>query len=247
MKVIALGAAASFLVVGTVVGIRMLLLARRTRSLPELLLGAGLTSLTAVTLPAMGLSLGAKLGSTSVQAAVFGLGLVPVVGFAMCLYAFTARVFRPGRPWASGAIWMAGAAAGIGVAGTISARVAAWDADKVVGAEWSVLLIGTFLVGMTWTGVESLLYYVRLRRRLALGMIDPVVCERFLLWAIGNLGAVAGTAVVVASLCVGWRVVSHPVPILGIAAAGLTLSASWYLAFLPPAAYLKRIRLRVSA
>lgn len=58
-------------------------------------------------------------------------------------------------------------------------------------------------------------------------MADPVVCDRFRLWALGNLGAVAGTTVVAISLLLGWRVVKHPVPILGIAGAGLALSLCW--------------------
>jgi len=244
MKIIALVAGASFVVVGTLVGVRMLLLARRTRDVPELLLGAGLTSLTFVTIPAIGLSLGARVGSTAFQTTLFGVGLVPVAGFAMCLYAFTARVFRPDAAWARASIWAAGILSGVGIAGTISARVSAWEVDGVVGAHWTAWLVAPFLLAMAWTGIESLLYASRLRRRLALGLADPVVCNRFLLWAIGNLTAVAGTVLIPISLALGWRVVSHPVPMLGIAIAGLALSASWSLAFMPPVGYLRWIRER---
>lgn len=247
MKTLALAACASFLCIGTGVGLRMLRLARRTRGLPELLLGTGLVSLTFVTLPALALSLGAHVGGRVFQTLLFALGLAPVAGFAVCQYTFTALVFRPGRRWATLLCWLSGLVSGIGALGTVSARLAAWDADRVVGARWGILLIAPFLIGMTWTGSESLVYHLRLRRRVPLGLADPVVCDRFRLWAIGNLGAVAGTAVVVASLALGWRVVQHPVPMLGIAFAGLSLSGAWYLAFLAPPRYLAWVRARATA
>ena len=247
MIVIAASAGLSFLIVGAMVGVRLLALARRTRSTPELLLGGGLVSLIFVTLPAVGLSIGARLGSPEFQTTLFTLGLLPAVGFIMCLYAFTAKVFRPGRTWATASIWLSGAVSGIGLAGTIWARVSNWEADRVVGAQWALLIIGTFALGLTWTGIESLDHYRRLRKRLAIGLIDPVVCNRFLLWAIGNFGGAAGIAVVAISLSLGWRLVNHPIPVLGFAISGLALSASWYLAFLPPKAYLDRIRSRSEA
>ena len=247
MKIVALAAGLSFLVVGTLVGLRMLRLARRTRSLPELLLGGGLTSLTVVTLPAVALSLGVRVGSEFFQTALYALALVPVVGFAMCLHAFTARVFRPDHRWASVCTGLAGAACAIGAAGNVLARSAALGVDGVVGPYWAALIVAPFITGMAWTGVESLLCHMRLRRRLVLGLADPVVCDRFRLWAIGNLAAVVGVGVVGVSLFLGWRVVNHPVPMLGLALAGLLLSGSWYLAFLPPRAYLERIRAHASA
>jgi len=244
MEIIALAAAASFVVAGASIGLRLLLLARRTRRAPELLLGAGLASLTFVTLPAIGASLGARLGSAGLQTSLFAIGLVPVVGFVMCLYAFTARVFRSGRGWARALIGLAGAFAAVGVVGTVWTRLTAWEADRVVGVGWTILLMAPFVLGMLWTGIESLRQHRLMRRRVALGLADPVVSNRFLLWALGNLGAVAGTLVMAVSLLLGWRVVEHPVPMLGLSAAGLTLSVSWLLAFLPPGAYLAYLRSR---
>jgi hypothetical protein len=37
---------------------------------------------------------------------------------------------------------------------------------------------------MLWVSVESFRYYAMLRRRLRLGLTDPVLTNRFLLWAI---------------------------------------------------------------
>ncbi len=237
-------AGACFLGVGTLVGFRLLFLGLRGGGLPEILLGAGLCSLTVVTLPALALSLGLKLGSPELQHGLYAAGLVPVVGFAMCLYAFTARVFHPRSAWAWLAVAGAGVAASLGVVGTFVTRVAAWEQDRVVSAHWSLLIMGCFAAGLAWTGVEAALYRSKLRRRVALGMADPVVSNRFLLWAIGSLAAVAGILTTGASLALGIRVVSHPVPILGIALAGMSLSVCWALAFFPPRRYCEQLRQR---
>lgn len=247
MLVVAIAAGLGFLVVGTAVGVRMLRLARRTGSLPERLLGAGLCSLTFVTLPCIFLGLGLRVGPLWLQQGLYVAGLVPVVGFAMCIYGFTACVFRSGSRLARALVVASGGLSALGVAGTAWSRIAVWEADRVVGGPWNPILIGTFALGLLWTGAESLRYHRMLRRRLRLGLVDPVVCNRFGLWALGNLVAVAGVLVILASLEIGWRVVTHPVPILGITGAGLALAGSWYLAFLPPEAYLRRVRVRAPA
>ncbi|MGH0033769.1 MAG: hypothetical protein ACQGVK_01935 [Myxococcota bacterium] len=242
----ALAAGASFVLVGTLVGVRMLLLARRTRDLPEFLLGAGLTSLTLVTLPCVFLGLGLNVGSREVQLFLFAFGLVPVGGLALCFIGFTICVFQPPRLWARAAVITSALTEMAGIAGTVLTRLDAWDADRVVSAGWNILLIVPVVAGMAWTGTEALRYHRQLRKRLALGLADPVVCDRFRLWAIGNLGAVVAITILPLSLLAGWRVVHHPVPILAIAVAGLCLSTTWLFAFVPPAWYLRRVRSRAA-
>jgi hypothetical protein len=238
-------AGASFLLVGTIVGVRMLLLARRTRQAPETLLGAGLCALTFVTIPCVSLGFGLRLGPVWLEKLLFVVGLVPVIGFAAVLHAFTARVFRPGSRMAWGLVIAATLVAAIGTGGTVLSRFAAWEVDRVVSVHWTVMLVGSVVFGLAWSGFESLNYHRKMRLRLGLGLVDPVVCDRFFLWGFGGVAAVFGVAIVIGSLLVGWRVVNHPLPILGIAFAGFSLSISWWLAFLPPEAYLRHLRARV--
>jgi len=235
----------SFLLVGTVVGVRMLLLARRTREAPEALLGAGLCAVTFVTIPCIALGFGLRLGPVWLEKLLFAAGLVPMIGFATVLHAFTARVFRPRSRVAWGLVIAATLVAGVGTGGTVLSRFAAWDVDSVVSVHWTLMLVGSFVFGLGWSGVESLRYHRKMRLRLGLGLVDPVVCDRFFLWGFGGVAAVFGVAVVIVSLLLGWRVVTHPLPILGIAFAGFSLSITWWLAFLPPEAYLRRLRARL--
>lgn len=232
----------SFVVVGAIVGVRMLLLARRTGGQPERILGTSLCALVFVTIPCITVGFGLHLGPVWLEKLLFVLGLLPMIGFAAAIPAFTAQVFRPYSSWAWSLVLLAALLAATGVAGTILTRLPVWELDRVVSPVWSIMLVGTFVLGLAWSGLESLHYHVKLRRRLALGLVEPVVCNRFFLWGFGGLGAVFGIVVVIVSLLLGWRVVTHPIPILGIAFSGFSLSITWWLAFLPPAAYLARLR-----
>jgi hypothetical protein len=78
-----------------------------------------------------------------------------------------------------------------------------------------------------------------LRRRLALGLTDAIVTNRFLLW--GLTGASAGVALVILTLLrlADINYMSAPVALFTAAVCGLLASVFLYLAFLPPAAYLR--------
>jgi hypothetical protein len=96
---------------------------------------------------------------------------------------------------------------------------------------------------LAWAFGESLRYHVLMRRRVAVGIADPVVANRFLLWAFWTGGMLAAIGVAIA--------VRFLIPDFGIAAtaeqralvvsavagtASLSALALW-LAFFPPRAY----------
>ena len=95
-----------------------------------------------------------------------------------------------------------------------------------------------------WSGAESFARYARLRRQLALGLADPVVADRILLWAIAGFATVVLCAAIAACMLAGLAPLAHPLPLAAIAATALCSSLCWTLAFLPPAAYLARVRAR---
>ncbi len=228
----------AFAAMGSTVGIRLLRLSSRTRGLPEFLLGAGLCSLLFLTLPAIALGLGLRVGDTQLAATLYTFGLIPVVGFSVALFGFTTTIFRPDSPIAWGVSAFGSITTALGVAGTSTARLLAWEADRVVGFGWTALVLLAFVIALTWTGTEAFVHHRKLKRQRKLGLADPVVVNRVFLWSFGSLGAVAGILVVGLSLAFGLRFVSHPLPQFGIAFSGLSLSVCWWLAFLPPARYL---------
>lgn len=130
------------------------------------------------------------------------------------------------------------------------ARAAGADSFAIMEAvtPWVLPFLLLLVAVFGWAGVESARYHGLLRRRLAIGLAEPEVASRFLLWAVSMLAA-AGLILIVSVLRMsGARIAEHPLPMLLTAVAGLTVSASWYLAFLPSRAWVaRRTRRRAEA
>ena len=96
-----------------------------------------------------------------------------------------------------------------------------------------------------WTMVESYRYYALMRRRQALGLADPMVTNRFLLWGSASLG----TALATWTSSIGFFLPQRPdviaawEPLLQTATAtfGVATVALFYLTFFPPSWYRQRI------
>lgn len=106
---------------------------------------------------------------------------------------FTRRVFRPREPWAA---WLVYATAFLMVAslGT-SLLYGDWEGFSLASPWfWSEWLGYTLPFG--WAGIETLHQYAQARRRLALGLCTPVVCNRFLLWGLFGVAQVTTCLVI---------------------------------------------------
>jgi hypothetical protein len=235
--------------------LRLLGLAGRTRQIPESC--AGLYFLGA----AIGLPMrlyGASLLASDPDLAgtLNTIGHVFFAAGTISMTIFTWRVFHPGSRAA-----MLFTVATIGMISVTTTHTLsgghASDEDSV-----SMLMTNAArLIPTYWACLESLRYWLRMRRREALGLADPVVTNRFLLWAIwtGTLSALpsitlslrvlavmlvdasldlAVTEAIVARIVVGLRGVF--LLLAPIAALSLSLS------FFPPAFYVDRIRSNAS-
>jgi hypothetical protein len=109
---------------------------------------------------------------------------------------------------------------------------------------WGIAIVATLALVFAWTAAESLAYHAMLRRRIALGIADPVVANRVLLWAIAAVATVVLCGVIAASMLAGMAPMQHALPLCAIGAAALVASTCWTLAFLPPASYLAALRER---
>ena len=220
----------------TTVGIRLIVLARRHRGLPELLLGLSL--LLGGTFGAV-LEVGGMSPDAPIEPHVAGLllamgkGLV-VAGFA-CQVLFVRIVFRPREGWATAL-----------VAGLIFVQLATFAAFGAAGTfsngqmPSSIFLVEltSRAAGSVWLIAESLRYYAFMRRRLALGIADPLVTDRFRLWAIAGTSALVmlGTSappVVIEDQSAPWLLMMLPL----FAASGIAASGTYLLAFFPPGWY----------
>jgi hypothetical protein len=91
--------------------------------------------------------------------------------------------------------------------------------------------------------LESLRYYALMRRRRALGLADPVVTNRFLVWGAGE----AASTLVVLALFVATMTqpgISAADPFVSwcVTLAGLLNAFVWWLTFTPPKTYLRWVR-----
>lgn len=243
MRFVTLACLATFTLVGVVVGLRLLGLARQTRQLPETLMGVGLLLVATVGAPLSGAGRAPALVGTPLGDALFSWGLAFVQVGIGCFYAFTWHVFRKQSHWAMAFVLVACGALGATWQGLVGAsHGATMDEIYAHTRPWAMGVVSLVALAFTWTAVESLRYSRKLARRLALGLVEPEIANRVWLWGVG--------ASAIATLCSLMLIPMYRgVPplqdttILVLMALGASIStACWFFAFFPPKAYLERVR-----
>lgn len=232
----------SFAAVGLVVGIRLLGLARRTRGLPEILvavallcggLGVGLLRVTALYAP---------LSEDLVSAAALGVHLCRAVSTG-AIVVMVWRVFAPGRVWSS---TLSGILL-LGFALVVVGEVREMRPPATTNHPLYWLWTGLMAVSYCWTSWESLRYHAMLKRRMRLGLADPVVANRMLLWGVASGCIAIQTPVILASIVLGGEDHIASWALVVVSVFSCLAAATVWLAFFPPASYLKRIAARAAA
>ena len=216
------------LAAGVVAG-KTLLLWRRTRGTPELLLGLYITCATLLGYPlAIAMTLVPASEGWPVHVAA---QVVLSLGFTFLLL-FTRRVFRPDAAWAAGLVGLA--LLGI-VAATLTYVIEVTGANPRPPGELVEMVAANCFpaaVAYFWTTFESLGYHRRMKLRMRLGLAEPVVVDRFLLWGIMTLAAGFALVVNIGALFAG-SFMSAPV-VLVSSAMGMVHAVCLFLAFHPP-------------
>ncbi|MEB2346003.1 MAG: hypothetical protein OZ948_14840 [Deltaproteobacteria bacterium] len=222
---------------------RLLWVVRRTRRAPELLLGAGVLLVTTVSLP---LSLASGFGGAAdrVHVGLWGVSeLITQVGI-LCLYGFAQQTFRPAVGWARGIVGAAALVMPIALAGALRGLAAAPPGTLSVAATGAWLLVchlgyaGAFV----WTAIEAFAHFGRARRRLALGLADPVVTNRFALIAIYGVACTGISLANAAAVVLERNIATSLVVVLPAGLLAPVASGAMLLAILPPAWYQARLR-----
>jgi hypothetical protein len=95
--------------------------------------------------------------------------------------AFTRQVFRREDPWAA---WLVVGTAALLVAGVAGSALGGdWEGFSISNGWFWLEWVG-FTLPFGWAGSEAFAQYRQARRRLDLGLCDPLVCNRYLLWAL---------------------------------------------------------------
>ncbi len=225
-------------VAGTV-GARLLLLSRRTGALPERLLGTAYLSASALGYPIL-IAAGALAPSSPELARwVHHVGSFGVqFGIAYLLF-FNAIVFRPGVFWAT-------AAAGVGscvLAISFVGSALVWGQPESI-ERLRAFGVGTICVlglGYAWIAIEGFQFHAMIQRRSAIGLADPVLTNRFLLWAVMGILASFTNFLNLGYLLAGRNIMANPATVLATSLNGVVNSVRIILIFMPPSWYLQRI------
>jgi hypothetical protein len=240
-----LGAAGlvAFLVSSVCIGVRCLCLARRTRGVPELAIGVGFVIGAVIGYVPETIVLSTDLLPREVEARVLAVTQVAIRCAAVAVLVFTIAVFRPAQAWA----WIAGALLRAALAASWIAfpytRVYARTGAEVV---WYDVFAVARTLPLVWGACEAAGYFGKLRRRLRVGLADPLVADRFLLWSIGlsamsllMASTILAPAVGVDPAAPGW--------VLLESLAGLVGAVSLWVAFFPSLAYRAAAERRAAA
>lgn len=213
------------------VAVYLLHLAGRTGQLPERLLGWNFactgSSYVLYAVPGA-LSLEAETPWYLAGRIVYAIGCMLVATFAR-------RVFRPRGRWPGAVVWccVLACASGIAVSCLVGDPAGFSLADPGFWLEWCAET-----VPYVWLTVEAVLARTRAMRRLRVGLSDPHLCNRFLLW--GLFGALQlSAAVLMLLLYAAYAFVGSFTGHMDVILGGFEIMsiAMVWLAISPPASY----------
>lgn len=228
----------AYCIAALVVGLRLIWLAARTHELPELLIGVSVLFLASLGYPlsaaarqAPGLAVSSRAALGATAGVLAAVGLVANTIFIWV-------VFRRGSGWASALLV------------TISLATLGIFYDQSLQGGWAegARFWGTLPVLITlsygWACLECGRYTVLLRRRLRLGIAEPVVANRFGLYTVATGMALTTNVVGFFFWHLHLEMLTNPLggPVLFLLGSGS--SVLMMLAFLPPRAYREWVRAR---
>jgi hypothetical protein len=244
-EVVLLTGKATFSAMGALAGISLVRVARRTGGFPPeawagamvFIGGAGLLLYAAGGLLAAGSpSLAQPMMITGDLAERIALGL---------LYLFIWTVFRREEPWARGLV-------GMGIAALAASFVLELQSGNLSQPDPGSMAYRTsqlvFALPFLWSAAETRNHYLRIRKQVALGLTEPMICNRFLLWSLAT-AAFAGIcfAAIAASIAgASGHETIQAVFVITRGALFYTISVVIGIGFHPPAAYRSYVEQRAT-
>jgi hypothetical protein len=217
------------------VGVRLYRLSRRTGHLPEALIAASFLlwtlSFAIWDIPY------AFVDSEELVPAVYSYGsLIALASGTVVFACFIRAVFRPGARWA---IWLVAAITVANLAGVVGmAYMGDWEGTNPLANPWYWLEYFGGIAPSAWMGAEGFAQYFKTRRRLKLGLSEPIACNRFLLWGLaGSLWVILESIVTASDLVYAYT--GYWSELLGIGTAVFDvapITIFWFV-FFPPAFY----------
>ena len=235
-----------FFLAATVVGVRLVALWWRTRQLPELLIASGVLGIGTFGFAFSVFAMLAFESHPGWARVLWGTAMLAMSVGGTTTYVFTWIVFRHPQLWARAIVVLAAAL----FAGTWLAQLFTTGFAFHPGAMTDPITLvasGVRIGALAWASIESLAWWRMMRRRGRLGMGNPVVENRFLLWGVGIGAAALGSVVGLVVPMLTSLTSMDPVLQLSSSLHGLAAAVAMWLAFLPPPAYLRWVESRAAA
>lgn len=243
MLLFSLLAVAAYCAVSLVLGFRLLALARRTRQLPETYFGFGFLAGGMIGYP-FNVASGFMLNAGNPEAAHICYSIAQIAMTAAAILTLLAwrQIFAPTLR-GGGILVMAWSLLLVAGVVVVIRTTGAETADRMIAPiYWAHLLLqgGCYAI----SAAASLRYASMLKRRLALGLADPIVTNRMQLWGSSHVSITCSysfsiaTGLLLASGMIERAHVAYLTPL--VAGFGLTAAICITFAFLPPKAYLAR-------
>jgi len=217
-------------------GARLVLLSIRTAEMPERFLGASFmligTSGILYSLPDIRFF-------SAVETPVFFAARVTYIPGCALVAVFTRRVFRPDARWARWFVRGVVALVVVGVGGSVT--VGDWEGFSLSNGWFWFEWVG-YTLPFGWAAAEAFLQYHQARRRVSIGLCEPSVCNRMLLWSLYGGIQFLGCIVVIGQYAAYERenVFTSTWDLLYSSATLAALIVIW-LAFFPPRIYARWI------
>jgi uncharacterized SAM-binding protein YcdF (DUF218 family) len=227
------------LVADLVIGVRLLRLARRTRELPEAAFGWSFVLLGGLGYPLAVVARGSLAGAAPAAAgALLALALSAQNLACFALAVGVGHVFRRESRAARVLLVALAAAYVASVAGQATTLGFHGARD---GGFFYFLGLAARALPFGWSVLESLRYHAVLRRRLPLGLASTIVTDRVRLWGVASASVFAGFVIFAAARLAGANPGTSPLVLASTSVIGVVAAVALWLAFLPPAAYLRRL------
>ena len=218
------------------VGVRTLMIWRRTRMIQELCIGINILSIAAGGLVLTVIDSVAGLQGHPAPWIPYALGLFGLVAHVAALWIGTWKIFRPAQRWPIPFVAIAIGLALIWMASGLLHNGEAATAGR------SMTMLAARGAGMLWAAYECFRYSAMLRRRVALGLAQPMIAHRIWLWGVGATASIVTIGLDFASWFIAGAALSSFTIGLHLTSLFAVMgTVAIALAFFPPRAYVELI------
>lgn len=230
----------SFLLVAGIYGLRLLRRGALRRELPEILASIAMLCLGPLGYGCISAARAPGLLPSEFATPLTVIGVLSLSAGAAALFLLVMHAFRPDSLLARWIGYTALALLCVSSVGDVMERVLAHLHGGGV-LTWTAS--GVRLMAIAWSAVEALYASWSMRKRVALGLMDPVLAGQVGLWGSGMM-AIAGAFAISFGVrfATGQSFMSHPTWSLVISMLAMTAALLFALAFFPPMLYQRWLR-----